>query len=114
MERPKSLLQYNASLQRLKALNVSKLYTGHGGEITEIGDLVDDRLERQKQRALKVYDLLVKPQTNFELTAQLFERLYHQQLGLTLSETLGQLDYLIDNEMIEANMRDGVIYYSRL
>lgn len=114
MERPKSLLQYNASLKRLRELNVSKIYSGHGGEITEIASLIDDRLERQKQRAQKVYNILVNPQTNFEVTTQLFERIYQQQLGLTLSETLGQLDYLVDEELAEIEIHDGIYTYKQV
>lgn len=113
MERPKSLLQYNESLKRLQDLEISKLYTGHGAELTEINALIDERLERQKQRAHKVYELLTKPQTNFEMTIQLFERIYQQQLGLTLSETLGQFDYLLNEQMIEIEDRNGIHYYKK-
>ena len=113
MERPKSLLQYNDSLKRLRELEISKLYAGHGGEITEIKTLIDERLERQQQRAHKVFDLLTEPQTNFEMTTQLFERIYQQQLGLTLSETLGQFDYLVDEQMVEIEDRDGIHYYKK-
>lgn len=114
MERPKSLLQYNESLKKLRDLNVAKIYTGHGGEVVDIVNLVNDRLERQKQRAMKVYDMLVQPQTNFEVTTQLFERIYQQQLGLTLSETLGQLDYLVDENLAEIEIRNGIYYYKRV
>lgn len=113
MERPKSLLQYNESLKRLKNLEISKVYSGHGGELTQIEPLIDERLEKQRQRAFKVYGLLDKPQTNFEMTTQLFERIYQQQLGLTLSETLGQFDYLVDQGMVEIEEQDGVQYYKK-
>lgn len=113
MERPKSLLQYNESLKRLKNLEISKVYAGHGGELTNIEPLIDERLEKQRQRALKVYGLLTTPQTNFEMTTQLFERIYQQQLGLTLSETLGQFDYLVDQGMVEIEERDGIHYYKK-
>lgn len=113
MERPKSLLQYNASLKRLQELEVSKVYTGHGGEVTNIVPLIDERLEKQKQRALKVREMIEQPKTNFEATTQLFERIYQQQLGLTLSETLGQMDYLVDEGLAEVELRDGVYYYKK-
>ena len=114
MERPKSLLQYNASLKRLRELEVAKMYTGHGGEVTNIVSLIDERLEKQKQRAMKVHGMIEQPTTNFEATTQLFERIYQQQLGLTLSETLGQMDYLVDEGLAEIEMRDGVYYYKKV
>lgn len=113
MDRPKSLLQYNASLKKLASMQLDKIYTGHGGEVTNIAELVEGRLQRQNQRAQKVYDILATPQTNFEVTTQLFERIYQQQLGLTLSETLGQMDYLLDEGQIEIEMRDNVYYYKQ-
>lgn len=113
MERPKSLLQYNESLKRLQDLEISKVYSGHGRELTEIHSLIDERLEKQKERAHKVYNLLTEPQTNFEMTTQLFERIYQQQLGLTLSETLGQFDYLVNEQMVEIEIRDGIHYYKK-
>lgn len=114
MERPKSLLQYNASLKRLRELDVTKMYTGHGREVTNIASLIDERLEKQKQRAMKLRDMIEQPTTNFEATTQLFERIYQQQLGLTLSETLGQLDYLVDEGLADMEMRDGVYYYKKV
>ncbi|MEK4628469.1 MAG: MBL fold metallo-hydrolase [Solibacillus sp.] len=113
MERPKSLLQYNASLKKLRDLQVTKVYTGHGGEITEAVSLIEERLQKQQQRAHKVLHLLEQPKTNFEVTTQLFEHIYQRQLGLTLSETIGQLDYLLDEGLASFEIQDGIYYYDR-
>lgn len=114
MDRPKSLIQYNETLKRLRDLEVSKVFTGHGDEIYDAANLITERLKRQKQRAQKVLDMLVVPQTNFEVTTQLFERLYQQQLGLTLSETLGQLDYLVEEGLAKVEEQDGVYMYQQV
>lgn len=114
MVRPKSLVQYNASLKKLRDLDVAKIYTGHGEEVMNVSNLVGERLVRQKQRAEKVLNMLTQPKTNFEVTTQLFERIYQQQLGLTLSETLGQLDYLTEEGLVEVEDRDGVYYYKQV
>lgn len=114
MERPKSLVQYNETLKRLCDLNISKVYSGHGAEVTNVEALVNERLERQKQRAHKVHGFLKEPQTIFEVTTQLFEHIYQQQLGLTLSETVGQLDYLIDEGLVEVKEEDGVYVYQQM
>jgi len=94
--RPKTLLQYNRSLQRLLELPVSKIYSGHGNPVTDVHELIRQRLGKQHDRAMKVYDMLSDgPKSVFELTVRLFPAAYRRELGLTLSETLGQMDYLL-------------------
>lgn len=110
-ERPRSLLQYNASLKKLRDLHVSKLYTGHGGEIVDAGGLVEERLAKQQARAMKVRDMLTEPKTVFEVTKELFAKIYQAQLGLTLSETLGQLDYLVEEGLAIVKEENGVNWY---
>lgn len=113
-DRPKSLLLYNNSLKKLRDLGVSKLYTGHGGEIYNSAELVTERLERQKQRALKVCEMLEEPKTVFDVTQMLFEKIYKKQPGLTLSETLGQLDYLVDKKLAQIIVKDDVELYQKV
>ncbi|WP_332645367.1 MBL fold metallo-hydrolase [Lysinibacillus sp. 54212] len=113
-DRPKSLLQYNASLKKLRDLQVSKLYTGHGGEVYNSAELINDRLEKQKQRAFKVREMLEEPKTVFDVTKMLFEKIYKKQPGLTLSETLGQLDYLVDNQLAQIIVREDIEFYQKV
>ena len=112
-ERPKSLLQYNASLKKLRDLHVSTLYTGHGDNVLNSSELVTERLEKQHQRAMKVLQLINEPQTVYDVTRALFGKVYDSQPGLTLSETLGQLDYLIDEGYATFDIVDGVYFYKR-
>lgn len=110
-ERPKSLLQYNESLKFLRDLNVGTVYGGHGENVENASQLITDRLERQKKRALKVLQMLDKPKTVFETTMELFPKVYASQPGLTVSETLGQLDYLVDEQLANYEIRDGIGYF---
>lgn len=112
-ERPRSLLQYNASLKKLRDLHVSKLYTGHGGEVFNASELVEERLAKQHSRALKVSEMITEPKTVLEVTKQLFAKIYQAQLGLTLSETLGQLDYLVDKGLAVVSEENGVNTYQK-
>lgn len=112
-ERPKSLLQYNASLKKLRDLNVSKVYTGHGDEVVNVSELVEERLQRQAQRALKVREMIQEPKSVFEVTQQLFAKIYTKQPGLTVSETLGQLDYLVDENMATYEKSGEVYFYQK-
>lgn len=115
MGRPKSLLQYNASLRRLLEIPISVIYAGHMGEVRNVHELIRSRLEKQKNRALKVLDMLNDgPKTIFQLTAELFPSKYEKELGLTLSETIGQADYLVDEGLaIEHRDEHGVLIYER-
>lgn len=113
--RQRPLLQYNASLQKLLDFSISKVYSGHGGEIDgdKVADLIRYRFERQHNRAMQVKSMLQeKPLTGFEVCQQLFPKVYRQEVDLTLSETVGQLDYLEDLGEIESKMDSGVILYS--
>ncbi|MBM7648088.1 glyoxylase-like metal-dependent hydrolase (beta-lactamase superfamily II) [Bacillus ectoiniformans] len=97
MERPKPQVQYNESLKKMLHLPIEKAFTGHGGEVTRIHSLVERRLERQHDRAMSVKEMLKdKPLTALEVCINLFPAIYKKELGLTLSETVGQLDYLLD------------------
>ncbi|MFD4707801.1 MBL fold metallo-hydrolase [Gottfriedia sp. NPDC058432] len=112
-ERVRPLLQYNHSLQRIAELPITKLYTGHGEPVTDIKGLVKSRLEKQKARAEKVYEMIKQqPLTAYEVCQMLFPKVYQKQLSLTLSETIGQLDYLENLGFISLNERnDGILEY---
>lgn len=114
MERPKSMLQYNASLKRLLDLNISVMHGGHGEPVTNVKTLVASRLDKQHERAMKVLAMLDTPKTVFDVTQQLFPHIYMKQPGLTASETLGQLDYLVDNGYVEEQIDSGVLFYKQL
>ena len=95
--RPRSLLQYNESLKRFLTLPVDIIYTGHGNEVRNAHELIESRLVKQRERAMKVLAMMDDgSRTIFELTRELFPAVYEKELGLTLSETIGQTDYLVD------------------
>jgi glyoxylase-like metal-dependent hydrolase (beta-lactamase superfamily II) len=112
-ERPKPLLQYNESLKKWLGIQISILYTGHGNEVFDVPALIEKQMERQHARAMNVKRMLEeKPSTGFEICKQLFPAVYQKELGLTLSETVGQLDYLEDLGEIKAENDAGTIIYS--
>lgn len=109
--RPKSILQYNASLKRLLTLPVEVVYSGHGNEVRNPHALIEERLIKQRERALKVLGMLEGgPRTIFDLTKTLFPAVYEKELGLTLSETIGQVDYLVDEGLVQERENESGIY----
>lgn len=113
--RPRSLLQYNDSLRRLLEHSIQVVYAGHGEEVRNAHALIEHRLAEQQQRAQKVYEMLQDgPKNIYALTTQLFPTAYEKELGLTLSETIGQIDDLYARQLItEVKAENGVFYYAQ-
>ncbi len=110
--RPKPQLQVNHSLQKLLTLPIRLLYTGHGEEVTDVAGLVEKRLTHQVERAEQVYEWLRhESMTLFDICQRLFPAVYKKQLGLTLSESIAQIDYLEDVGKIHATKVDGTFIY---
>lgn len=108
-ERPKPQLQYNASLKKLLDYPIELVYSGHGAEIIHVNELVDRRLLRQHERAMKIKDWLKNEElTVFEICKRLFPTIYEREFGLTISETVAQLDYLED--LGEISIKKDEIY----
>lgn len=111
-ERPKPLLQYRKNLMKCRDLAISTVLPGHGEVFSNVKDYVDERLHSQERRAKKVYELLQKEHlTPFELSKKLFPKHYIKQLELTMSETIGQLDYLMEEDKVSFKMQDGIMYF---
>ncbi|HLO10697.1 MAG TPA: MBL fold metallo-hydrolase [Pseudoneobacillus sp.] len=101
-ERPKPLIQYNQSLKKLLNYPIQMVYTGHGEEVYEFLELVEKRLKKQYDRAMTVKEFISgQSLTVFEICQRLFPTVYEKELSLTLSETVGQLDYLVSLGVIE-------------
>ncbi|MFS0672743.1 MBL fold metallo-hydrolase [Ornithinibacillus sp. 179-J 7C1 HS] len=111
-DRPKPLLQYRANLNKCLSLDINVVLPGHGKIFHDVSEVVSRALTKQETRANKVLSLLKEyAQTPFQLCEQIFPRQYETQIDLTMSETIGQLDYLEDNGLVTKTIEDGVFYY---
>ncbi|MFC4022860.1 MBL fold metallo-hydrolase [Oceanobacillus longus] len=111
-ERPKPMLQYRNSLKKCQRLEIATVLPGHGEKFSSVNEMITKRLFSQEKRANKVYNLLKSnPSTPYEICIQLFPRQYEKQINLTMSETIGQLDYLLDEGLIDYSMHDGIMNY---
>ncbi|MDQ0269351.1 MBL fold metallo-hydrolase [Cytobacillus purgationiresistens] len=112
-ERPKSLLQYNEALDKLKRLPITTFYAGHGKDFTNVNELIDKRRKSQHDRAMKVRGWLVEePMTVFDICKRLFPKVYQRELPLTISETVAQLDYLLALGEISKYKEGSAFLYS--
>lgn len=114
-ERAQPMLQYNETLKRLARMNISRVLSGHGEDVLDVKGLVNERLQKQGARAFKVLNLLKEqPMTAFEVCVKLFPTLYEKQLPLTISETVGQLDFLAYNQQVMIDKSsEQWIYYAK-
>ncbi|MED3660828.1 MBL fold metallo-hydrolase [Ureibacillus terrenus] len=113
-DRPRSLVQYQASLRFLATLDVAKLYAGHGNEIVDVKGLVKERLQKDAHRTNQVYEILSEPKTVYEVTKALYPAVYESQLGLTLSKTQGYLDVLVKEDRVRCEQMGDQEFYSRI
>lgn len=112
-ERPKPLVQYNTSLKKLQQYPIGLVYTGHGAEIAEVHGLIEKRLARQHDRALHVRGMLEgRELTVFEICKLLFPSVYERELNLTISETVGQLDYLQSLDAVTVRAEGPTFVYT--
>jgi glyoxylase-like metal-dependent hydrolase (beta-lactamase superfamily II) len=101
-ERPKTLLQYRKSLQLVQELEVKLLMPGHGEIITDVGQLIDKRLQGHLTRASVIKQLLANDSLSArEISFQLFKDKHSKQPELTFSETFGHLDLLLEKGEIK-------------
>jgi glyoxylase-like metal-dependent hydrolase (beta-lactamase superfamily II) len=114
-ERPKPLLQYRTALKKCQQYPLHTVFSGHGEVITDANRLIDERLEKQEERARKIQRMLVdQPLTAFEVCQQLFPGIYEKQFGLTMSETIGHLDLLVEWQAIDKERdQSGIILFCR-
>jgi glyoxylase-like metal-dependent hydrolase (beta-lactamase superfamily II) len=108
-ERPKTLLQYNESLRKIRDLELITVYPGHGEIVKEVNGLITERLHKQEKRAEAVLEMIKEkgPMTALQVCKELFPQVYKKELALTLSETLGQLDYLEEDGYIKVDRAIG-------
>jgi glyoxylase-like metal-dependent hydrolase (beta-lactamase superfamily II) len=95
--RPRALIDYIASLERTRAIDLSLVLSGHGPPIADHSSLIDSRLSMHRRRAERIYDLIaVRPLTAHEIAVELWGNVAVTQAYLTLSEVLGHVDLLLD------------------
>ncbi|MRX74280.1 MBL fold metallo-hydrolase [Bacillus lacus] len=110
--RPRPLLQYISSIQKLLHIPISSVLTGHGEPIPDAHTHILLSLKKQEERAKEVLELLrQKPLTAFEVCRLLFPKIYKRQFLLTMSETVGQLDFLEEHGKIKAEYSGETVMY---
>ncbi|GAA0481672.1 MBL fold metallo-hydrolase [Salinibacillus aidingensis] len=112
--RPKPMLQYRESMEKMLTYEVNQVYPGHGPMFQQVDTIIRERLKRQEKRAEKVYFLLEDgPLTPFEVCQRLFPKKFETQFELTLSETMAQLDYLESINKVKIEQHENQMTYRK-
>lgn len=103
-DRRKPMIDYILSIEKMLELPIKRVLPGHGEIVQNVQALLEERLHQQEKRASKVEAFVNEnPATAYEICQHLFPKVFEKQLLLTLSETLGQVDYLLEKERIEVD-----------
>lgn len=94
-ERPRSLVQFHASLRRTQALDLQVCYPGHGAPIEDYRGLIERQLERHERKLLQVRAYLEEgPATPYDIARRMFPKLDAPRLYFGLSVAAGMLEVL--------------------
>jgi glyoxylase-like metal-dependent hydrolase (beta-lactamase superfamily II) len=103
----KALLEYMASLERTREMDLELVLPGHGDPIADHRSLIDDRMRLHRRRADKIHGLIAeRPRSAYEVAQAMWGNIAVTQAFLTLSEVLGHTDVLIRDGRV-AEEEDG-------
>jgi glyoxylase-like metal-dependent hydrolase (beta-lactamase superfamily II) len=95
--RPRALIDYIASLEQTRAMDLSLVLPGHGMPISDHVSLIDSRLYMHRRRAERIHGLIAaQPRTAHEIATELWGNVAVTQAYLTISEVLGHVDLLLE------------------
>jgi glyoxylase-like metal-dependent hydrolase (beta-lactamase superfamily II) len=113
-DRPQALVIYMQSLAQTREMELARVLPGHGEEIHDHRDLIDERFRLHERRARKLLGLIAeRPRTAYELAQAMWGNVAVTQAYLTLSEVLGHVDLLRnDGRVVEVEDGDGVARFA--
>ncbi|GAB3789726.1 MBL fold metallo-hydrolase [Virgibacillus kimchii] len=105
--------QHKKSLETIQALHLARVYSGHGKVIEEPDELLKKRLVGIDRKAEKLKKTILDGNvTGSEIAKSYYEKIYHNQFSLVMSEIVGHLDYLEEKQQITKEMINGVWHYA--
>lgn len=105
--RRRALVDYLASMQATRDMDVAWVLAGHGEPFADHRALIDERFSGHRRRAEKLARLIEEqPRSAHELAVELWGRVATTQVFLTLSEVLGHTDVLEDEGRIREVVDD--------
>lgn len=112
-ERSKSLLKFLSSLKKIEGLGVNAILPGHGESFEDSRRLIEKYRLFHRKRALNIEKIIRKsgPISPYEISKKLFGSKARSQSFLTISEVVGHLDLLEEEERVKAVVKRDRIQY---
>ena len=108
-----SLKHYLHSIRKIEDLEVSLVLPGHGEPIRDCKAALEKILRHHEQRLAKVLSTLSRGErTAYDISRILFPNTKSFEVFLGVSEVLGHLNILLEEEKIIFRSRNGIDYYS--
>jgi glyoxylase-like metal-dependent hydrolase (beta-lactamase superfamily II) len=113
--RPKPLLQYRNSLEKISRLPLKMIYPGHGETFSEHLTLIEKRLREQEKRCETIMRILADgKKCIYEICQEMYPQLKGQSVFLGLSQIQGHLDLIETRNLVRAERRNSVVVYREI
>lgn len=112
-ERTRSLPAYVESLRKVSSVDATVGYGGHGEPIKNVQARVQETLDHHQRRKERIADFVdsTGPTTAYQVMHHLFPDLPVTEMFSGMSEVIGHLDLLEDEQRVEIGDREGVRQY---
>jgi glyoxylase-like metal-dependent hydrolase (beta-lactamase superfamily II) len=112
LSRPKPLLQYRRSLDKISRLPLKTVYPGHGESFSDHQSLIQQRLIEQENRCEQIVRILFGgPKSIFEICTEMYPRLKDRMIFLGLSQIQGHIDLLETRNRLAVDKRGSISMY---
>lgn len=110
--RERALVEYQASLQRARALPLGVCFPGHGELIDDHHRVIDGILAQHERKNRRLLQICAPDGiTPYEAAMAFYPGLKLQHLYLALSVAAGQLEVLESRGMMRSELRDGLLRF---
>ncbi|MFQ6061232.1 MAG: MBL fold metallo-hydrolase [Thermoplasmata archaeon] len=100
------------SMEKLSNLGARKAYPGHGEPFEDVEGKIKEMRSMYEARKETILDYLRKEElTAFELMNRLFGNMSIEQVLTGMGETLGHLEILVRERIVDAREKEGLTYY---
>jgi len=107
-----SLVRLQESMTKIRQLDATTAYPGHGKPILAVEEAIDRQFSRMVKRNEQVFQLLGENSlSTFTLANKLFPSGGRYHPWLALSETLGQLGWLRTQKRVRIRYKAGIVYW---
>lgn len=113
--KPRRLVEYLREMQRAAELQPAIAWTGHGEPITDVNKLVRQRRHFHTRRAQRILEVIGDGEsTAYQIAGPMFGKLGAIDSFLALSEVIGHLEWLEDQNRVEQARRGEAVYWRRV